>query len=217
MNYSDIQEIPTRLLLEHPENSNYMDTQTSQKLKTHIEKTGRYEPLIVRPHPTENGKYQVINGHNRLRILRALRYQTAHCIIWHIDDDQTRLYLATLNRLSGSDTPERRAILIENLLGSFSKDELLSLLPEDEKQLEKLKQLIQIKPNEMIKKDIPQKDIKVPVIVTFMLEEQEAKELDFVLDMIIDNFNNNLSRSKALTNLTHFYLEQFNPILFIEE
>lgn len=216
MNYSDIKEIPIELLLEHPENSNYMNTQTSQKLKNHIEMTGRYEPLIVRPHPTENGKYQVINGHNRLRAIKALKHQTAYCIVWHIDDDQTRLYLATLNRLSGSDTPERRAILIENLFGSFSKTELLSLLPEDEKQLEELEQLIQLKPDEAVKKDIPYKDIKVPVIVTFMLEEQEARELDLVLDRIIDNANNNLSRNKALTNLTHYYLEQFKPISVIE-
>jgi len=217
MIYSDIKEIPIELLLEHPENSNYMDTPTSQKLKNHIEKTGRYEPLIVRPHQAENGKYQVINGHNRLRILKALKYQTANCIVWHVDDDQTRLYLATLNRLSGSDTPERRAILIENLLRSFSKNELLSLLPEDEKQLVELKQLIQIKPDEVVKKDIPHNDIKVPVIVTFMLEEQESKELDLVLDMIIGTIDNNLSRSKALTNLTRFYLEHSKSISVSEE
>ena len=64
MNRVKIQEIPTGLLLEHPENSNFMNADTAQKLRRHIERTGRYEPLTVRPHPSEEGKFQVINGHN---------------------------------------------------------------------------------------------------------------------------------------------------------
>ena len=119
MKHMKIQEIPTGLLLEHPENSNFMNAETAQKLRRHIERTGRYEPLTVRPHPFEEGKFQVINGHNRLRVLRALNYQIAHCVVWDLDDDQTRLYLATLNRLSGSDIPERRAVLLENLLDTY--------------------------------------------------------------------------------------------------
>lgn len=212
MNYSDLKEIPIELLLEHPENSNHMDVSTSQKLKNHIKNTGRYEPLTVRHHPTENGKYQIINGHNRLRILKALKYQIANCVIWHIDDNQTRLYLATLNRLSGSDTLERRAMLIENLFGSFSKNELLSLLPENEKQLEELRQLVQIKPDGLVNEENLRKDMQVPVIITFMLDEQEAEELDIALDAVINTVKDNLSRSKALINIARFYLEQGKTI-----
>jgi ParB-like chromosome segregation protein Spo0J len=131
MNRVKIQEIPTKLLLEHPENSNFMNVETAQRLRRHIERTGRYEPLTVRPHPSEEGKFQVINGHNRLRVLRALNHQTANCVVWNLDDDQTRLYLATLNRLSGSDVPERRATLLDNLLQTFDVDELTMLLPDN--------------------------------------------------------------------------------------
>jgi hypothetical protein len=212
MNYQNTQEIPVDLLLEHPENSNYMDALTSQKLRHHIECTGRYEPIIVRPHPSEKGMYQVINGHNRLRALKALKYRTANCLIWLIDDNQARLYLATLNRLSGTDTPERRAMLIENLLGSFSKDELSSMLPENEKQIKELRQLIHPELDESGQKDIISKDVKVPVIVTFMLEESEAKELDLTLDLIIGTDEGILARSKALVTLARFYLNQCKSI-----
>ena len=145
------QEIPIKLLLEHPENSNFMNAQTAQKLRRHIERTGRYEPLTVRPHPGEDGKFQIINGHNRLRVLRALSYQTAHCVVWNLDDDQTRLYLATLNRLSGKDVPERRATLLESLLQGFDIDELTSLLPDDKKQIEELERLSRLELDEAIK------------------------------------------------------------------
>jgi hypothetical protein len=130
-----LKDIPVELLVAHPENGNFMSIETTKKLRRHIERAGRYEPLTVRPHPGEDGKYQVINGHNRLRILRALNHKTAHCIVWNIDDNQTRLYLATLNRLLGSDVPERRATLLENLFGAFDNDELSTLLPENSEQL----------------------------------------------------------------------------------
>ena len=45
MNRVKIQEIPIELLLEHPENSNFMNAETAQKLRRHIERTGKYEPL----------------------------------------------------------------------------------------------------------------------------------------------------------------------------
>lgn len=208
MNDVSSQEIPIELLIEHPENSNYIDPLTSQKLRHHIECTGRYEPLIVRPHPSENGKYQVINGHNRLRTLKTLKYKTANCLVWYVDDNQTRLYLATLNRLSGTDTPERRAMLIENLLGSFSKDELSSMLPENENQIEELRQLTHPELDELGKKGIITKDMKIPVIITFILEQPEAKELDLALGLIISTDEGILPRSKALVTLARFYLTQ---------
>ena len=103
-----IQEIDTSLLLPHPENSNHMDADTMRKLRRHIERTGKYEPLAVRPHPSEEGKFQVINGHNRLRVLRAIGHRKAACVVWDVNDAQARLYLATLNRLSGEDTSQGR-------------------------------------------------------------------------------------------------------------
>ena len=135
MNQVRIQEISVKLLIEHPENCNFMNAATAQKLRRHIEQTGRYEPLTVRKHPVEEGKFQVVNGHNRLRVLRALKYENANCVVWDLDDRQTRLYLATINRLSGKDVPERRAALLNNLLQYFDIDELTSLIPDEKNRL----------------------------------------------------------------------------------
>ena len=53
------QDIPLIFLVPHPENSNFMNAETAKKLRRHIERTGRYEPLTVRPHPKEEGKFQL--------------------------------------------------------------------------------------------------------------------------------------------------------------
>ncbi len=109
-------DIPIDSLVPHPENSNYMPAGMLRKLRLHIERTGRYEPLTVRPHPTLEGRFELLNGHNRLRVLRAIGHQSARCVVWDVNDDQARLYLATLNRLAGSDVPERWAALVERKL-----------------------------------------------------------------------------------------------------
>lgn len=162
--------------------------------------------MTVRPHPNEEGKFQVINGHNRLRILRVLKYPTAHCVIWNLDDDQTRLYLATLNRLSGSDVPERRAILLGNLLDTFGINELSSLLPDNENQIEELRRLSQIESDDFTPQATASESFSVPVILDFMLEELEAKEINLALDLILNREKEELSRSQALLCLARFYL-----------
>ena len=113
------QEIAIDDLVPHPENCNRMDDETLEKLKRHIKSTGRYELITARPHPLEPGKYQVINGHHRLKVLKELGYENAKCLIWDINDDQARLYLATLNRLSGEDVAEGRVILLEKASRNF--------------------------------------------------------------------------------------------------
>lgn len=199
-------DIPLPILMPHPENSNFMDAETTKKLRRHIERTGRYEPLTVRPHPSEEGKFQVINGHNRLRVLRTLNYQTAHCVVWNLDDDQTRLYLATFNRLSGSDVPERRAALLENLLTSFDINELTALLPDGRKQIEALKRLSRIELDEITSRTTTEERFAVPVILDFLLEESEAKEVNLALDLILNREKKEIFRSQALLCLARFYL-----------
>ena len=208
MNRVKIREIPTELLLEHPENSNFMNAETAQKLRRHIERTGRYEPLTVRPHPSEEGKFQVINGHNRWRVLRTLNFPMANCVVWNLDDDQTRLYLATLNRLSGNEIPERRAALLDNLLTTFDINELTALLPDDRKQIEELERLAHLEMDEAIERTIPEEKLEVPVILSFMLGEAGAKEINLALDLITNSVGGELPRGQALARLARFYLER---------
>jgi len=202
-----LQDIPVALLVAHPENSNFMGAETLKKLQRHIERTGRYEPLTVRPHPQEEGKFQIINGHNRLRVLRTLNHQTARCVVWNLDDDQTRLYLATLNRLSGNDVPERRTALLENLLTTFDINELSTLLPDDRKQIEELKRLSRLELDEFAGQTTIEEKFQVPIILDFMLEESEAKEVNLALDLLINAEKEKSSRSQALVRLARFYLE----------
>ncbi len=207
-----LQDIPIDRLSPHPENSNHMAAEMFRKLRRHIERMGRYEPLTVRPHPSTEGKYEVLNGHNRLRVLRAIGHESARCVVWDVDDGQARLYLATLNRLAGSDIPERRAALLESLLGTFDIAELSALLPDDRRQIEELERLSHLEPEELVPASGSDKhESPVPVILDFILEEGEAKEVNLALDMIRASQEENISSGQALVRLARFYLTRCRP------
>jgi len=125
-------------LLGHPGNVNVMGGEVMAKLKRHIEKGGRYEPLVVRVHPVRAGCYQILNGHHRKKVLEQLGYGEAECVVWDVSDEDALMLLATLNRLNGEDDPKGRAVLLTQLAGRFDRESLLKQVPETRGQLEKM-------------------------------------------------------------------------------
>lgn len=201
-----VTEVEISRLLPHRENSNRMDAETLSKLRRHIESTGRYEPLVVRPHPTQEGKFQVINGHHRLQVLKALGQTEARCVIWEVDDDQTRLYLATLNRLSGEDIPERRALLIGSLLESFEADDLAGLLPESADQIAELERLARVDLDELAPRPSAELTSAPHVILEFFLDGATARQVNLALDVIAHRHPEMDGRAEALVHLARSYL-----------
>ena len=115
MKRQKIEQIEISRLIAHPDNPNRMDDECFDMLVGHIERSGNYEPVIVRAHPGREGDYQIINGHHRTKALGKLGHTQANCIVWDVDDDQVRILLATLNRLAGSDSIIKRSALVERL------------------------------------------------------------------------------------------------------
>jgi ParB-like chromosome segregation protein Spo0J len=145
-------------LVAHPDNPNRMSKSKFAKILRNIERTGLYEPLVVRPCPHKscyccakkdsNDKrrtcFQIINGHNRWRVLKELGHKTAEVIIWDIDDNDTDIMLATLNHLGGSDILDKKMTLLRRLNQSAfcgQASELSKLLPQTASQIKRLTEL----------------------------------------------------------------------------
>ena len=139
---NSVQSIPLDKLDAHPDNPNEMSRTNFAKLVRNIERTGRYEPLIVRPSPDKADKFEIINGHHRCHALTKLGYKSADCIVWDIDDEQTDVLLATLNRLGGSDNLGKKLKLLKRLNKRFESGELAKLLPLKQKQIERLSSML---------------------------------------------------------------------------
>jgi len=150
-NKQTIVRIPIEMLFAHPENPNRMSRANFAKLKKHIQTAGNYEPVVVRQHPEIEQGFEIINGHHRVKALDQLGADFADCIEWDVDDDQARVLLASLNRLTGKDTLRAKVSLFKNLSEKYSARELAKLLPESKANIEKLKDIT--RPDETAARD----------------------------------------------------------------
>lgn len=136
-----IQSIALGKLVAHRDNPNRMSSSTFAKLVRNIKLSGRYEPLIVRPYRKRKGRFQIINGHHRLKAIRELGHKKADVIVWDVDDEQTDILLVTLNRLNGSDDLAKRIALLKRLTEKTAARQLARLLPQTPGQIKKLIEL----------------------------------------------------------------------------
>ena len=138
---ANIRSIRIDKLLAHPDNPNVLSDATFRKLVRNIERTGLYEPIVVRPHPKEKDHFEIINGHHRVKALEQLGRKEADCVVWDVDDEQTAILLTTLNRLAGADTPAKKIELLKKLMERMGTAQLAKLLPQTAKQIERLTNL----------------------------------------------------------------------------
>lgn len=178
-------------LLPHPDNANRMNAELLRTLSLHIERTGRYPPIIVRPHPQQTDHYEILDGHHRVQVLQQLGHMEVDCRIWDVADDEATLLLLTLNRLEGSDDPQKRGALLQQLHSTLDLPEIAELVPEDCSTIERLLALNRPAPNPAA----PVNTDDMPQAVTFFLTEPQKRALDQRLRCI------NTNRSRALVQL----------------
>jgi ParB-like chromosome segregation protein Spo0J len=130
--------IPIDKLTAHPGNPNRMSQRNFTRLVRNIERTGRYEPLVVR---RQGDCFQIINGHHRRLALKQLGYETVDAVVWDVDDAEADILLTTLNRLGGSDVLEKKLALLERINRDMHPREMAKLLPFTRSQIERLKNL----------------------------------------------------------------------------
>ena len=230
-----LQWIPLDALEPHPENSNRMPQRLMEKLKAHIQRTGLYEPLVVRPIQSgvrseecgvtgnSNGRtakqgadecassaprfrHQILNGHHRAEVLRELGHTHARCDVWEVDDAEALLLLATLNRLEGRDDPSARAQLVAHLADGRPAEDLARLLPEPPDAVERLLALAKPPPA-----PLPAQEAEVPARpMTFFLTDEQHDVVSEALREAAAPATPKRSRAEALERLALWYLEARN-------
>ena len=132
---NQVSRVPIGKLVAHPDNPNRMSGKVFDKLVRNIERTGRYEPIVVRP---KGESFQIINGHHRVKALKQLGYENVDVVIWDVDDEEVDILLATLNRLGGSDVLEKKLALLKRLNKQIESRKLAKLLPQTVTQINRL-------------------------------------------------------------------------------
>jgi len=205
----DTRMIPLKNLVPHPLNANVMPHDLSEKLKAHIKRTGRYPFLVVRPHPAKKSKYQVLDGHHRIKVLKDLGHTEARCDIWKVNDREAKLLLATLNRLEGQDLPIRRAHLIHDLLGEHNVDDLAGLLPETDRQIEELHALLEFPAEEIaaqLEEETAEAEKVMPRVMSFVVTPEQEEIIEQAVELASDGVAGRDRKARGLANLARLYL-----------
>lgn len=61
------------------------DSEQFEELKAAIAERGQDTPILVRPHPSASGRYQIVFGHRRVRVARELG-RKVKAVVKAIDD-----------------------------------------------------------------------------------------------------------------------------------
>jgi len=188
----------------HPDNPNQQSRANFAKLVRNIERSGRYEPLIVRPCPDEVGYFQIINGHHRCLALAKLGYKTADCLVWDIDDEETDILLATLNRLGGSDELGKKLKLLNRLNKRIESCELAKFLPQTAKQIERLTNL----ERPATPANIAAKCFANPMV--FFVSDAQQQQIEKALSLVKEPegaTTKALKRAAALVHIAGYFLD----------
>ncbi|MGD0077902.1 MAG: ParB/RepB/Spo0J family partition protein [Sedimentisphaerales bacterium] len=214
-----IKSIALSKLVAHPDNPNVMSGDKFRKLVHNIERTGLYEPIVVRPHPASEGKFQIINGHHRVQALEKLGRKEVNCVVWNVDDRQTAILLTTLNRLGGTDEPAKKIELLRKLKEKFDSAELAKLLPNTRKQIE---QLTNLKLN-AVRCPPTAQQFAIPLV--FFVNSEQNKIIENALSSIENQvpkigtplrsvsrieMTKSQRRAEALTRIAEYFLSQTN-------
>ena len=198
----NVTTIPLEKLVPHPDSPNRMSKTNFAKLVRNIERTGLYEPLVVRPDPKKKGRFQILNGHRRFDALKQLGFESALAVVWEIDDRQADVALTTLNRLVGRDMLDKKLRLLRRLTRREKKSDLSRLLPYSVTQLERLTSTSPIK----IRAKSASDPFAIPLV--FYVDADQQCVIDEALAQVEpDNAKGRSARrADALTRIaTRFY------------
>jgi ParB family chromosome partitioning protein len=197
-----VTSIPIGKLIAHPGNPNRMSQRNFARLVRNIERTGRYEPLVVRRHGDD---FQIINGHHRCRALQQLGYETADAVVWEVDDAEADILLSTLNRLGGSDVLEKKLALLDRINRNMHAREMAKLLPFTRSQIEKLKNIkIPSAPAQ-----INIKSFAVPMI--FFLNDKQQRIVEQALSLARSTLAEKTKAARsaaALTEMAQYFIRR---------
>ena len=105
------------LLLENTWNPNELKDINFDKLKNDIEKewSNQDQPVMIRPHPTEKWKYEIVDWAHRYKAMHDLWFEEIVVVIKELDDKEAKLKTISMNKLRGDFDSIRLAELLVDL------------------------------------------------------------------------------------------------------
>lgn len=86
-----------------------------EKIKKSIQEFGYVEPVIINKNCEIEGKYLIIGGHQRSKVLKELGYEEIDCVVIDVDKSKEKALNIALNKISDDWDEERLSKLLDEL------------------------------------------------------------------------------------------------------
>lgn len=144
---AQLQMLPLAAIVPNPNQPRkHFDERSLVELSRSIREQGVLQPLIVRPHPTQKEKYELVAGERRWRALQKAGDTEAPVLIRRLND-QEALEIALLENIQRENlTPLEEARCYQELLQQhdYTQDALAQRLGKDRSTIANMVRLLQL-------------------------------------------------------------------------
>lgn len=133
MKETKLQTLPAKKIVTLKRNPQYLTPMQMDSLKESIKRDGFCAPILVRP--TQRQRYEVISGNHRFMAAVELGYESIHCVIAELKDDDAKRLAVNLNTIHG----EPNAELLAPFLAEMKPRVLRTIHIEEDMKQELLK------------------------------------------------------------------------------
>ena len=197
-----IVQLPIESLEPNPWNVNRMSKPMMRKLTAYLKREGLVEPIVVRPHPEDEDRYQILGGYHRWSICRAeLGYEALPCVVVEgLDEKRARVLSINLNSMKGESVPSLLSNVLHDLEQEMPLPDMEATLPYDSGEIEDFLSLMQIPEGfaDELEEEAQQRDEDAPTVLTIVLDKKQAMLWEDALELARDEIGG-ASNPKART------------------
>ncbi len=206
----DVVEIAVAHIHPAPWNPNRMSVGMKRKLAACLRREGIVQPLVVRPHPSGSGVYELIGGHQRFEVLRDdLGAKSAPCVVVHLDDRRAKALAINLNGMTGQMVPSMLARVIHDLTEETPVSDLAQVLPFTDEEIEDFLKTLQIPEGvaESIAREVDEAEKHRPDAFVAVLDSEERAVVDEAIKRVTAPVGVTRNpRARGLVMLARHYL-----------
>lgn len=181
----DLRAIPVDLIDPDPDNPNEVSDAQMDTLTADIRDHGFTQPVLVRE--GEDGRFGMIDGEHRWRIVKELGYATVPGVVIKADDDEAKIRLLTMNGLRGDFVPIKYAYFLQDLTRRIPEAELRRRLGMEPTEMRDLLRLAEFTdPMAERLREATEREAKdAPVVLKFVVSKRDQQVIERVIDQLV--------------------------------
>jgi ParB/RepB/Spo0J family partition protein len=182
-------EIPVDHLEANPWNVNRMTKPMMRKLAAYLKREGLVEPIVVRPHPAKDGRFEVLGGFHRWTICREeLGYETVPCVVADLNDKRAKILSINLNSMKGEAVPSLLSNLLHDLEQEMPMPDIEATLPFDQGEITDYLSLLQVPEGfaDELEDEAKRKDREAPEVLTIVLDRKQHALWEQAIEKVTD-------------------------------